>query len=151
MCSLKVANQRGSGNIPASHHGSGGEEDDDSHEIESQLSHFRQVNNNPQMFYSYSRAGEMSAMVSALTRVVSGSGSGSGSGLGGEGQLTTSSGVGYGGAVASPSLTSSSSAGSGFWIGQKREREEDSLAESVQRVYRGFSHGDSSSSGGATG
>ncbi|KAJ0086768.1 hypothetical protein Patl1_08014 [Pistacia atlantica] len=166
MCRLKVANRRGSNedsrfNNPAGDHGGGGgggdddDHQDESQEIELQLSHFRGPSNNPQTFgseseslLSYSRAGELSAMVSALTRVVSGSGSGSGQQAGG--QITTSSGFGHS-VTAASSLTSSSSAGSGsgsgFWIGQKRGREEDSLAESVQRVYRGFGRGDSSSSG----
>ncbi|XP_044474924.1 ethylene-responsive transcription factor ABR1-like isoform X2 [Mangifera indica] len=87
----------------------------------------------------------MSAMVSALTRVVSGSGSGQQAG----GQVTTSHGGGASSSSLSSSAYSSSSSGSGspFWIGQKRGREEESLAEPVQRVFRGFSRGDSSSAG----
>ncbi|XP_057502994.1 ethylene-responsive transcription factor ERF112-like [Actinidia eriantha] len=84
-------------------------------------------------FSGYIRSGEMTAMVSALTRVISG-----GTGTASLGGGTTSFGV------------------SGSLPGVKREREEESVStqftEQAQRVYRGYSsnfrgaHGESSSS-----
>ncbi|PSS17449.1 Ethylene-responsive transcription factor [Actinidia chinensis var. chinensis] len=85
------------------------------------------------VFSGYSRSGEMTAMVSALTRVVSGD---SGTAL-------------FGGATTSIGVSGSSAR-------VKREREEESVStqftEQAQRVYRGHSshfrgaHGESSSS-----
>ena len=86
-------------------------------------------------FAGYIRSGEMTAMVSAMTRVISGD-----TGTASLGGGTTSFGV------------------SGSWAGVKREREEESVSnqftEQPQRVYRGYSsnfrgaHGESSSSAG---
>lgn len=97
------------------------------------------------MFSGYSQSREMSAMVTALTHVVSGQRSGewgynrpdlSGS-------VTMS--FGAGGSVFhsanSPSSAYSSSS-SGSWAGQKRGRDQEETIsgcpESVQRVYKGF-------------
>ncbi|EEF38050.1 ethylene-responsive transcription factor ABR1 [Ricinus communis] len=121
-----------------------------------------------QMFPGYGSTREMSAMVSALTHVVSGQGAAATASSGGgdwgyvglEGVIPSTS---YGLASSStsssspPSLSAAySSSGSGFWVGQKRGREEEvagaQLVESLPRVYRGYgdfrsSQGDSSSSG----
>ncbi|KAL7245857.1 hypothetical protein ACSBR2_001063 [Camellia fascicularis] len=111
------------------------------------------------MFSGYSRPREESAVVTALTHVVSG-------GRPGErgyrpelrGAATTSFVGGSG--IYSPSNSASpgySSSSSGSWVGQKRGREEEisvtqnQYSEQLHRVYRGFSdlraspHGDSSS------
>ncbi|CAI0625913.1 unnamed protein product [Linum tenue] len=104
-------------------------------------------------------ARDMSAMVSALTHVVSGTGRwGSGGGIAATASSppppqvsSTSSGVSAG---------SGSSAGVWTAVGQKREREDETasvaqLMEQRERKFRGFGRdlirgGDSSSSGGAT-
>ncbi|KDP36582.1 hypothetical protein JCGZ_08349 [Jatropha curcas] len=114
----------------------------------------------------YGSPREISAMVSALTHVVSGQrvgGGGDGGGAAaaggsGRGDLGSSYGVGSFGSAITPGYTSttdysstssslstysSGSGSSGFWIGQKRSREEEEgsatqLIESVPRVYRGF-------------
>lgn len=98
----------------------------------------------PQMFSGYSRAREMTAMVSALTHVVSGQ-------RAGEWVYRTDTGGGGGGvrsntfATGSASGSSpSSSSGSGSWAGQKRGREQQESASTAQildypqKVYRGF-------------
>ncbi|OIT40494.1 PREDICTED: ethylene-responsive transcription factor ERF110-like isoform X1 [Nicotiana attenuata] len=89
------------------------------------------------MFSGYSQTKEMSAMVTALTHVVSGRRQGE---LTYRPEITTSFGGG-----------SPSSSSSGSWAGQKRSRdqEESVAAEQVQRVYGGFGEfrgGESSSS-----
>lgn len=89
------------------------------------------------MFSGYSQTREMSAMVTALTHVVSGRRQGE---LTYRPEITTSFGGG-----------SPSSSSSGSWAGQKRRRdqEESVAAEQVQRVYGGFGEfrsGESSSS-----
>nr|AUY63104.1 AP2/ERF transcription factor [Panax notoginseng] len=104
------------------------------------------------MFTRYSQSREMSAMVTALTHVVSGQRSGEltyyrpefsgggmmsfggGGGAGGSGIYTSNS---------PSSAYSSSSSSSGSWAGQKRGREEESSVtqfseQQFQRVYRGF-------------
>lgn len=97
------------------------------------------------MFSGYSQSPEMSAMVTALTHVVSGQRSGewgyhrpdpSGSvtmSFGGAGSVIQS--------ANSPSSAYSSSS-SGSWAGQKRGRDQEETVsgypEHVQRVYRGF-------------
>ncbi|KAK3230154.1 hypothetical protein Dsin_002035 [Dipteronia sinensis] len=167
MCLLKVANRRGSGGFPATTHGSGGDDEDESYTqelIESQLSHFHEQNQRNEstagssggsVLLGYSRAGEMSAMVSALTHVVSGQ---RGSDWVAVGPSSSSSGgstmsSGYGSSV------------SGVWnnIGHKRGRDEENIGAHqsmepvpvpvpVPRVYRGFVdfRADSSSSGATT-
>lgn len=89
------------------------------------------------MFSGYSQTREMSAMVTALTHVVSGRRQGE---LTYRPEITTSFGGG-----------SPSSSSSGSWAGQKRRRdqEESVAAEQVQRVYGAFGEfrgGESSSS-----
>ncbi|XP_022773417.1 ethylene-responsive transcription factor ABR1-like [Durio zibethinus] len=178
----KVAHQRGSGEYvrfpPVGDGGGGTEEqqqDSYSQEIQPQLSQIRELNqpvmqhgNQAEIFFgSQSQASEMSAIVSALTHVVSGQRAtdwGYGANL--AGMVSSSFGPTHSGSAAAPSAVyspsySSSSAspsgsGSGLWIGQKRGREEEGTAqliESVPRVQRAFadfrgSHADSSS--GAT-
>lgn len=167
-----MANQRGSGEYfryPAITDSG----DDDQEERQPQIITSESMLNQPvhvtqslAAFPGHGSTGEMSAMVSALTRVVSGQGAGDwGYGTGFGGAITSSyGGFGSPAGVYSSSSSSSSSppfsaysstSGSGFWIGQKRGREEEGaiqLIESEPRVYRGFgdftsSHGDSSSSG----
>ncbi|XP_010261002.1 PREDICTED: ethylene-responsive transcription factor ABR1-like [Nelumbo nucifera] len=95
------------------------------------------------MFSGYSRAREMSAMVSALTHVVSGERSGGEwayqPDFSGSVASTIASGATtYASGSPSSSYTSSSSMSGG---GQKRGRDEEStgqLPESVLRMYRGF-------------
>lgn len=181
MCILKVANQRGSDecrSFPASGGGGGGDGDDGQDEsysqemLESQtLSHFQELNNQSSasvsasassMLMGYSQTREMSAMVSALTRVVSGRRAAdlgyAATGLGGA--VTSSFGLAASasasGSGSSPSSAYSASGSAGFWIGQKRGREEEAsarlLESAQQRVYRGFGDfRDSSSSSSATG
>nr|QBX92749.1 ethylene-responsive transcription factor ABR1-like protein [Canarium album] len=196
MCTLKVANQRGSGEcsrfLATNYGGDDGENQDESYsqEIESQLSHFRELNQNQNqpvvqdrneiepaaaasVFLDYRQTRDMSEMVSALTRVVSGHrasdvGYGAAAASGGSGGIVASSFV-PGGSSSPMSAYSTSASGStlggasGFWIGHKRGREEEGgaappqLVESVQRVYQGFgdhfkgpAHGGDSSSSGAT-
>ncbi|KAL6962525.1 hypothetical protein U1Q18_037483 [Sarracenia purpurea var. burkii] len=104
----------------------------------------------PPLFPEYGRPREMSAMVTVLTRVVSGQSSGGDyqpclSGAANTASFRGGSGIAY----------SSSSSSSGSWGGQKRGREEESVtqysSEQLQRVYRGLSdfrgfHGDADSS-----
>ncbi|EOY16791.1 Integrase-type DNA-binding superfamily protein, putative [Theobroma cacao] len=177
MCLLnKVAHHRGSGQYvrfpPVGDGGEEQQEDSNTQEIQSQLSQIRESNqpmiqhrNNTEMFFGpQGQATEMSAMVSALTHVVSGQRAAADWGYGANlaGMVTSS--FGHSGSAASPSSYSSSASpsgsgsasGSGLWIGQKRGREEEGatqLIESVTRVQRPFgdfrgSHADSSS--GAT-
>lgn len=144
MCLLNVANR---GKYPATTHG-GGDGDDEQDErytqevIESQLSHFRTGDETGSMNSTtagYNRSTEMSAMVSALTHVVSGQ-------RVADYWTSTSS---TGGSGVSPVFSSS------VFVGQKRNREEQSEAQlmesSLPRVYRGFGgfRTDSSSSSGA--
>ncbi|KAK0575609.1 hypothetical protein LWI29_003700 [Acer saccharum] len=155
MCLLKVANRRGSGGFPATAHSSSGDDADENYTqelIESQLSHFHEQNQQRNestsvdhhetaggsVLLGYSRAGEMSAMVSALTHVVSGQ----------RGSDRV--------AVGPSSSGSTMSSGYGVWnnIGHKRGRDEENIGahqsmEPVPRVYRGFVdfRADSSSSG----
>ncbi|XVE60103.1 hypothetical protein DITRI_Ditri05aG0100300 [Diplodiscus trichospermus] len=116
-------------------------------------------------FGSQSQATEMSAMVSALTHVVSGQrGAAWGYGANLAGMVSSSFGHTHSASAVSPAPYSSSASpsgsssgsGSGPWIGQKRGREVEGtsqLIECVPRVQRAFadfrgSHADSSS--GAT-
>ncbi|XVF39048.1 hypothetical protein PTKIN_Ptkin01aG0004300 [Pterospermum kingtungense] len=187
MCLLnKVAHQKGSGEyVRFPPVGDGGtteeqpQQDSYYQEMQSQLSQLNQPMmqhmNQAEMFFGStpSQGTEISAMVSALTHVVS---SGQRApvdwGYGGNLAGMVSSRFGYTAAAAaaspspssavySPPYTSSvspsgSGSGSGLWIGQKRGREEQATAqliESVPRVHRSFadfrgSQADSSS--GAT-
>ncbi|KAM7511250.1 hypothetical protein LguiB_010125 [Lonicera macranthoides] len=139
MCLIKVANPREKGESPGSPAGdttaAGGV-----------------TVSEAAMFSGYTSSREMSAMVSALTHVVSG-----------EGYKTELGGAGGGAAVFqggtsvnSPGYSSSSS---GSWGGHKRGRceEESSVSgqfpQQIQRVFRGFGElrgGDTSSSSGVT-
>lgn len=90
----------------------------------------------PSVLSGHGQFGEMSAMVTALTHVVSGQRHG-GQVSGGSGSFIPSS-------VDSPSSAYSSSS-SGSWAGQKRRRHhDDSATQFSDGVYRGF--GESSSS-----
>ncbi|PIN10176.1 hypothetical protein CDL12_17238 [Handroanthus impetiginosus] len=92
----------------------------------------------PPMLPGYSQSREMSAMVTALTHVVSGQRHAA--------QISSAatSSFAAGGGVDSPSSAYSSSS-SGSWAGQKRRRDQDdSVTQFPERVYRGF--GESSSS-----
>ncbi|KAJ6998219.1 hypothetical protein D5086_011220 [Populus alba] len=176
MCVLKVANPRGNsgeyGRYPYTDRDDNQEERSyTAQQIFSELNQPIQrrveVTQSPHMFMGYSSSAEMSAMVSALTHVVSGHrgstsdwGSYGTSGLGGAAITSTfvQAAPGSNTSPASPSLSAySSTSGSGSWIGQKRGREKEAgaaaqLKESLPRVHRGFddlrsSLGDSSSSG----
>nr|QWQ79376.1 AP2_27 [Zanthoxylum armatum] len=145
MCILKVANQRGSGEwsrFPASGGDDEAQDKQDQDTIGSYVSHnFEEPRNEMEpsaaaassMLMGDGQARDTSAMVSALTRVVSGQ------------RADTQ-------ASASSSPASAYSA-SGLWIGQKRGREEAEtaqLADSYPRIYRGigdFIYSSSSSSG----
>ncbi|XXG73527.1 hypothetical protein AAC387_Pa07g2432 [Persea americana] len=94
-------------------------------------------------FAGYSRTGEMSAMVSALRRVVAGEGASTMMGTSTTGGECGSGGVG-GGSASSPSSSFSSSSwgkgGGSSGRGQKRGREKETggqLQESVSRFYSG--------------
>ncbi|KAM1348335.1 hypothetical protein ACFX13_002641 [Malus domestica] len=185
MCLLKVANQRGSGG--------GGQYDrfdspNDASDVDANINNinyggglelpppYQQQEgqqhvspSTPTMFLGYSRsATEMSAMVSALTQVVSGQRGSDSRGHIGSGGVTSSLGQLYSSASsssASPLSAAfpSSASGSHYWVGQKRGREQDFASASAQsqfmesgnrafrggyRDYRGTQS--ESSSGGAT-
>lgn len=164
MCILnKVANQRGSVEGSSFPTGSGGEaqdqQDDQSYGqeniIESQSGHFQRATSNQitespstaaASLMGYGHAREMSAMVSALTRVVSGQRAATDVGY-------SATGFGLASASASASVSASPASASGLWIGHKRGREEAEaaqLAGSLPRLYRGFGDfRDSSSSSSA--
>ena len=153
MCILnKVANQRGSGegsSFPTGSGGGGGEAQDQQDDqgygqeniIEPQSGHFQRATSNQitespstaaASLMGYGHAREMSAMVSALTRVVSGQRAATDVGY---------SPTGFGLASASASVSASPASASGLWIGHKRGREEAEaaqLAGSLPRLYRGF-------------
>ncbi|KAJ8769716.1 hypothetical protein K2173_005362 [Erythroxylum novogranatense] len=159
MCLLnfKVANSRGSDQYiryPDTDSGGANQEERYSEDeppppppqqSPSQSFHFHQIN--PPL-------NQMSAVISALTRVVSGHQSGremvrQGDSLGGavitpcfEPTSASSSGLYFSSSSPLSAYSSTSSGGSGFWnIGQKRGREQESatqLMDSVTRVYRGF-------------
>ena len=175
MCILKVANPRDSGEyvrFPATG-GDGNEEVEPPPPPPPPPQSEEPVTAVSETMYSgYSSASEMSAMVSALTHVVSGHRggdygyvSGYGGAAAGGGGVTSSFGGGGSGIYSSPSPLSaySSSSGSGSasgsasWVGHKRGRDLESptqYSESIPRVYGGFgdfrvSHSESSS--GATG
>lgn len=91
----------------------------------------------------YGHAREMSAMVSALTRVVSGQRAATDVGY-------SATGFGLASASASASVSASPASASGLWIGHKRGREEAEAAQLAPRLYRGFGDfRDSSSSSSA--
>ncbi|KAL0326022.1 UNVERIFIED_CONTAM: Ethylene-responsive transcription factor [Sesamum radiatum] len=98
----------------------------------------------PPMLSGQSQSREMSAMVTALTHVVSGQRQG---GLFSGAVASSFSPGGSGNFIESPSSAYSSSS-SGSWTGQKRRRDRDDsvtqLSEQAQRVYRNL--GESSSS-----
>ncbi|GAV64927.1 AP2 domain-containing protein [Cephalotus follicularis] len=164
MCLLKVAHQRGTDEY-ARFQGGGG--DEDNHEESSSQGaplnqaphHGNELEFAPTMYMGYStKPGEMSAMVSALTHVVSGQRTadwgyeaGVTSSFGGHGSGISTSGV-FSSHIPPPGSGSGSGSSSGLWIGQKRGREEGTGDGSLQRVYRGFgdfttSHGYISSFG----
>ncbi|KAM2731473.1 hypothetical protein EV2_035129 [Malus domestica] len=169
MCLLKVANQRSSGgggqydrfgsqndstDVTAvdidniNYGGVGLESPPPYHQQHVSLS-------TPTMFLGYSQAAtEMSAMVSALTHVVSGQRGSDSWGHVGSGGVTSSFGQLYSSSFPSASplsaaFSSSASPGSHNWVGQKRGREEDldsasasasaqtQFMESGNRAFRG--------------
>ncbi|XP_050225455.1 ethylene-responsive transcription factor ABR1-like [Mercurialis annua] len=156
MCLLnsKVANQRSEQEAYIRYPANSGDGDDNNTTSNNQeqfsQSYFLNQQRQPQMFPGYGSTREMSAMVSALTHVVSGPQ------RGGEWGYGLDSSTSFASSSSSP-LSAYSTSGSGYWAGQKRGREEDEvgaaqLIESVPRVYRGFgdftiSQADSSSSG----
>ncbi|PON52634.1 AP2/ERF transcription factor [Parasponia andersonii] len=165
MC-LKVANQRSPNDVsfPPQEQGHGGEDQDeeqDQHNQQQQrvniLSQYGVVSlpqpppQQQQIFTGYSRPTEMSAIVSALTHVVSGRRGGDYWGY--DSHLVGD--VGSGQVYASPSSSTSSSyspafsgitspgSGSGSWSGQKRGRDEQASAQvriesAPTRVFRGL-------------
>lgn len=179
MCVLKVANPRGNSGEYSRYPYTDSDDNQEERsytaqqifsELNQPIQRHVEVTQSPHMFMGCSSSAEMSAMVSALTHVVSGHrgstsdwGSYGASGLGGATITSTfvQAAPGSNTSPASPSLSAySSTSGSGSWIGQKRGREKEAgaaaqLKESLPRVHRGFddfrsSLGDSSSSG-ATG
>ncbi|KAG6776211.1 hypothetical protein NC652_014454 [Populus alba x Populus x berolinensis] len=176
MCVLKVANPRGNSGEYSRYPYTDRDDNQEERsytaqqifsELNQPIQRRVEVTQSPHMFMGYSSSAEMSAMVSALTHVVSGHrgstsdwGSYGASGLGGAAITSTfvQAAPGSNTSPASPSLSAySSTSGSGSWIGQKRGREKEAgaaaqLKESLPRVHRGFddlrsSLGDSSSSG----
>lgn len=176
MCALKVANQRSPGDVglPPQEQGHGGEDQDQHNQQEQhqQQQQQQQLQMNmlsqygvvsppqpPQMFSGYSSRTEMSAIVSALTHVVSGRRGGGDywgydTRLGGVG-VGVGGGQVYASPSPSPSPTTSSSyspafsgitssgSGSGSWTGQKRGRDEQASAQVLiesapTRVLRGL-------------
>ncbi|KAL5999925.1 hypothetical protein ACLOJK_034602 [Asimina triloba] len=141
MC-MKVANRRDSGEFVRFHTdggGGGNEEEDEAPRTQAMSSAGNVV---PMMFGGYSQTEEMTAMVSALTRVVTGERSmaaGAGAGAGDMGSNVTAA------ACLSPSSSYSSTSwsGSGSGSGHKRGREEENLQfnESLMRYPRGLGLG----------
>ncbi|XP_022133511.1 ethylene-responsive transcription factor ABR1-like [Momordica charantia] len=148
MCSFKVANQAGGGD------GDGGDGGDHHRLLHGQ---------NDDDYYSggsyVGKFGEVSAMVSALTDVVSGQGAADWGYGGGQGFpvgfVSSSSSSSSASASASSPLSAYSSSSeasyvsalsscSGYWAGQKRMRDHEEIGqtqsdfESFSRVYRGF-------------
>ncbi|GLT75609.1 hypothetical protein SLA2020_473180 [Shorea laevis] len=180
MCLLTVADSRDTGKyfrFPPSDGDGGGNDQDESFSQDTPKSqpihlqppeHSRtEAESSTGMYLGYSQSAvEMSAMVSALTHVVSGQRGGSdwGYGVGFGGMVASprfvnpvSSSVSSPSAVYSPSSYSSSpspspsgsGSSSGLWIGHKRGRDEDAagasqLLESIPRAYR-IAQGDSPS------
>ncbi|XP_011044263.1 PREDICTED: ethylene-responsive transcription factor ABR1-like isoform X2 [Populus euphratica] len=176
MCVLKVANPRGNSGEYSRYPYTDSDDNQEEisftaqqifSELNQPIQRHVEVTQSPHMFMGCSSSTEMSAMVSALTHVVSGHrgstsdwGSCGASGLGGATITSTfaQAAPGSNTSPASPSLSAySSTSGSGSWIGQKRGREKEAgaaaqLKESLPTVHRGFydfrsSLGDSSSSG----
>ncbi|KAA8537936.1 hypothetical protein F0562_027484 [Nyssa sinensis] len=155
MCLLKVANPRDSGEylrFPPPDNNDGGERS----QLPQSQEQMQQalLSSAMPMFAGYNQSREMSAMVSALTQVVSGQGSGDGGyrpDMSGAATSSLAGGSGIYSLNSPPSPYSSSSSGS--WAGQKRGRAEESVtqfSEPIQRFNRGVnefegSHGESSS------
>ncbi|GMI82996.1 hypothetical protein HRI_001968900 [Hibiscus trionum] len=144
MCLLnKVAHRRGSSEYarfaPA---GDGGGGEDEQREF-SQLSQIQELNqpmmqhrNQAEMFFGQQgQSTEMSAMVSALSHVVSGQRGVADWGYGANTAGKVSSGFAHG----SPSADSPSGSGSssGLWIGQKRGREDETGVQLIESAPRG--------------
>ncbi|MCE3049662.1 hypothetical protein HAX54_045485 [Datura stramonium] len=166
MCILKVANPGDSGEydrvpttagdsettttegIPQPYEQSQSFEEMLQQQIQQETEYLMSTSATP-MVTGYSQSRDMSAMVTALTHVVSGRRPGEWSYRPEVSGVTTSFGGGGSGSIYSANSPSSSSSGS--WAGQKRRRdqEESISAEQVQRVYGGFGEfrgGESSSS-----
>ncbi|CAI9116493.1 OLC1v1017654C1 [Oldenlandia corymbosa var. corymbosa] len=105
----------------------------------------------PMMYEGYSQPGEMSAMVTALTNVVSGQRSSGGGGGGSWGYnmmaadmssspVTPSFGAGGSGVYSANSPSSAySSSSSGSWAGQKRRREQEENVSGIRdNIHRGY-------------
>lgn len=169
MCLLKVANPGDSGEydrvpstagdsettttegIPQTHEQSQSFEEMLQQQIQQETEYLMSTYANP-MYTGYSQSRDMSAMVTALTHVVSGGRQGESSYRPEISGVTTSFGGGGGGGSGSIySANSPSSSSSGSWAGQKRRRdqEESVTGEQAQRGYGGFGEfrsGESSSS-----
>ncbi|KAF8411606.1 hypothetical protein HHK36_004163 [Tetracentron sinense] len=158
MCELKVANPRDTGRYAGLPTRGTGERDTDEESSQPPppppppLQQFQQdfvtVSAAP-MFSGYSRAREMSAMVSALTHVVSGDQRVGDWMYRPDMSTVTSIPISTSGTCSS-SPSSSYSSSSSWAGGQKRGREEEcgsQLSESVLRMYRGFGDFRTSSSG----
>lgn len=167
MCSFKVANRRGIGSDLAQFpSGGGGDGDGDGAggSDNRQRLLYGQLNDGDY----YSAAGEVSAMVSALSEVVSGQGAGEWGYGGGQvfttGFVSSSSSSSSASTSASassplsayssgsePSYVSAMSSCPGYWVGQKRMREEETAQtqpnfDSLSRVYDHFSQSQGQSS-----
>ncbi|XP_015072152.1 ethylene-responsive transcription factor ABR1-like [Solanum pennellii] len=169
MCILKVANQGDSGQydripstagdsetttnegIPQPYEQSQSFEEMLQQQIQQETEYLMSESANP-MYTGYSQSRDMSAMVTALTHVVSGRREAEWGYRPDISGVTTSFGGGGGGGSGSIySANSPSSSSSGSWAGQKRRRdqEESVTGEQAQRGYGGigeFKNGESSSS-----
>uniref|UniRef100_A0A5B7ANF6 Putative ethylene-responsive transcription factor ABR1 n=1 Tax=Davidia involucrata TaxID=16924 RepID=A0A5B7ANF6_DAVIN len=147
MCLLKVANPRDSGEYVRFPPTDTTDEGEPPQELLSSAA--------MPVFAGYCQSREMSAMVTALTHVVSGQRSGDRGGYRPDmsGAATSSFAGGSGIYSANSPSSAYSSSSSGSWAGQKRGREEECatlFSEQIQRVNRGFSefrgsHAESSS------
>lgn len=172
MCLLKVANQRDSGEydripstagdsettttegIPQTYEQSQSFEEMLQQQIQQEADYLMSASANP-MYTGYTQSRDMSAMVTALTHVVSGRRQGEWGYRpeisGGTASFGGGGGGGGGGSGSIYSANSPSSSSSGSWAGQKRRRdqEESVTGEQPQRVYGSFGEfrsGESSSS-----
>lgn len=172
MCLLKVANQKDSGEydripstagdsettttegIPQTYEQSQSFEEMLQQQIQQEADYLMSASANP-MYTGYTQSRDMSAMVTALTHVVSGRRQGEWGYRpeisGGTTSFGGGGGGGGGGSGSIYSANSPSSSSSGSWAGQKRRRdqEESVTGEQPQRVYGSFGEfrsGESSSS-----
>nr|QNI23897.1 AP2/ERF transcription factor [Camptotheca acuminata] len=138
MCLLKVANPRDSGEylrFPPADNNDEGERSQQPLSQE-QIQQAALLSSAMPMFPGYTQSGEMSAMVTALTQVVSGQRASDGSY---RPDMSSGAGSGIYSLNSPPSPYSSSSSGS--WAGQKRGRAEECVtqfSEQIQRFNRGI-------------